>query len=218
MTARVQPESLGGRRLNADATQRMIHVVQGEHAITADPGVVMVTILGSCVAACLRDPRAGLGGMNHFLMPGDIDAGGSGDAERQAVHAMELLVNALLAAGASRTRLEAKVFGGGSTMTGLADVGSRNADFAVKFLDRENIEIVGQCLGGRSGRRVQYWPVSGRARRSFVDYELAPQPRKVCPKPPGRRFARAVLDHTTTSLGERDHGTHRRIRRIGEKA
>ena len=182
MTASVQRETIVRGPLNAAVTPRAIHVVQGEHEITADPGVVMVTILGSCVAACLRDPCAGLGGMNHFLMPGDIEADCTGHAERHAVHAMELLVNALLAAGASRKRLEAKVFGGGSTMSGFADVGSRNADFAVRFLDRENIEIVGQCLGGRSGRRVQYWPVSGRARRSFIDYQLAPKPRETRPK------------------------------------
>ncbi len=157
----------------APPRERTLHVVQGEHKISSDPGLVMVTLLGSCVAACMRDPIARIGGMNHFLLPGreDLDADPGDEAERHAVHAMELLVNALLAKGASRRRLEAKIFGGACTMRGLADVGSKNAAFATAFLAREGIPIVGECLGGRSGRRVQYWPVEGRARRSFINYE-----------------------------------------------
>ena len=144
--------------------------------------MVLVTILGSCVAACLHDPVVGLGGMNHFLLPGDVVTERSGVAEREAVHAMELLVNALLVRGAARDRLEAKIFGGGGRMKGLADVGSQNAGFAIAFLQRENIEIVAQCLGGQAGRSVQYWPVSGRARRSFIDYTRAPdEPRAATP-------------------------------------
>jgi chemotaxis protein CheD len=148
---------------------KTIHVIQGEHKIHNDPEVVLATILGSCVAACIRDPMAGIGGMNHFLLPG-ADAENPTDCERYGVHAMELLLNALLAKGASRRRLEAKVFGGAKTIAGRADIGGMNADFAVNFLKREQITIVGECLRGGMGRRVQYWPVSGRARRSFLDY------------------------------------------------
>ena len=94
------------------AQEKILHVVQGEHKISSDPNLVMVTLLGSCVAACLRDPIAGIGGMNHFLLPGREEGQIGGEEERHAVHAMELLVNALLAKGASRRRLEAKIFGG----------------------------------------------------------------------------------------------------------
>jgi chemotaxis protein CheD len=153
---------------------RALHVIQGEQHVSAEPNIVMTTILGSCVAACIRDPDAGVGGMNHFLLPGDTEAIRSGASERQAVHAMELLLNALLKAGASRRNLEAKVFGGAATMQGLTDVGSLNAAFAVEFLRRESIPIVAECLRGTSARRIQYWPVSGRARRHFVRAELPP--------------------------------------------
>ncbi len=150
-------------------SSKTIHVIQGEHKISRDPDVVLTTILGSCVAACIRDPVAGIGGMNHFLLPGGEGAIAS-DVERYGVHAMELLLNALLAQGASRRRLEAKLFGGAKAIAGRADVGAMNAAFAVKFLQREQIAMVGECLRGGMGRRVQYWPVSGRARRSFLDY------------------------------------------------
>ena len=171
-----------GTTSDLPARERTLHVVQGEHKISSDPGLVMVTLLGSCVAACMRDPIAKIGGMNHFLLPGreDTAADLGGEAERQAVHAMELLVNALLEKGASRRHLEAKIFGGACTMRGLADVGSKNAAFATAFLKREGIKIVGECLGGRSGRRVQYWPVDGRARRSFITYET-PRSELVAP-------------------------------------
>ena len=157
---------------------KTIHVIQGEHRISDDADVVLGTILGSCVAACIRDPVAGIGGMNHFLLPG-AEAGSAFDNERYGVHAMELLLNALLAQGAARRRLEAKVFGGAKTIAGRAEIGSMNADFAVSFLQREQISVVGECLRGAMGRRVQYWPVSGRARRSFLDHTqevLAPSP------------------------------------------
>lgn len=142
------------------------HIIQGEQRVTGDADVVLATILGSCVSACLHDPVARIGGMNHFLLPGDLDDAEVG--ERLGVHAMELLINALLQAGASRRRLQAKVFGGANLNMGLADIGSSNAAFARQFLRREGIPVVAECLGGRLGRRVQFWPVTGRARRSFL--------------------------------------------------
>lgn len=153
-------------RRSAGARTVSDHIVQGEQRVTGDPDVVLATILGSCVSACLQDPVARIGGMNHFLLPGDLDEAEAG--ERLGVHAMELLINALLSAGASRRRLQAKVFGGANLNMGLADIGSSNATFARQFLRREGIAVVAECLGGRLGRRVQFWPVTGRARRSFL--------------------------------------------------
>ena len=143
------------------------HIIQGEQSISEDPSEVLATLLGSCVAACLHDPVAGVGGMNHFLLPGDSGTGERGHAERFGVHAMELLVNAMLSRGASRSRLEAKLFGGARTMQGLSDIGAQNAVFAAGFLKREGIRVTSECLGGARGRRIQFWPVSGRARRRF---------------------------------------------------
>ena len=146
-----------------------VHVVQGQHVVSSDPEIVLTTILGSCVAACIRDPVAGVGGMNHFLLPGSAAQGPDRAAQRSGVHAMELLVNALLSGGARRERLEAKLFGGGRLIEGLTDIGSQNAEFALRFLSAEGIAHVGGSLRGEHGRRVQFWPVSGRARQSLMD-------------------------------------------------
>lgn len=172
-----------GDRFGQHAQAAPHHVIQGEQRISDDPNVVLTTILGSCVAACLRDPLAGVGGMNHFLLPGTEEgADQTGVSERHGVHAMELLVNAMLDRGAVRSRLEAKLFGGAKTIKGLADVGTLNANFAEAFLRRERIANVGGCLRGALGRRIQFWPVSGRARRIFLAYAEEP-PARVPPPP-----------------------------------
>jgi chemotaxis protein CheD len=141
-----------------------IHVIQGEFMVVDDPNVVLSTVLGSCIAACIRDPEAGVGGMNHFLLPGTDDARAYGEAERYGAHLMELLVNGLLKHNARRERLEGKLFGGARMLQGLSDIGAKNAAFARRFLGNEGIRIVAENTGGVSGRRVEYYPVSGRAR------------------------------------------------------
>ena len=139
-----------------------IHVGQGEHHITDDPDVMLTTILGSCVALCLRDPLARVGGMNHFLLPEGAGAG-TDAGRRYGAYAMEVLINDCLKAGGRRERLEAKLFGGGRMFDSLKDVGRANADFAERFLRDEGIVLAGGSLRGTGGRRVQYWPVTGRA-------------------------------------------------------
>jgi chemotaxis protein CheD len=145
----------------AVAREQVVHVVQGEFAVADRPGTVFNTILGSCVATCLHDPVARIGGMNHFLVPGD--AGTTSDSVKYGVNAMELLINALLQRGALRNRLEAKLFGGASVVQNLSDIGAKNGEFAAKFLKAEGINCVGASLGGNQARRVRYWPDSGRA-------------------------------------------------------
>jgi chemotaxis protein CheD len=157
-----------------------VHIIQGEFRISDDPEVMFSTLLGSCVAACIRDPLARVGGMNHFLLPGS--SGQSGDGERYGVHAMEMLINGLLGRGADRRRLEVKLFGGAKTMRGLADIGDQNARFARAFVEAEGLRVVGECLGGVRGRRLQFWPVAGRARRSFLA-ETDHVPVRVAPAP-----------------------------------
>jgi len=150
--------------MTADAQFRKIHIIQGEFNVTDDPDVVLSTILGSCVAACMRDPVAGVGGMNHFLLPGEANGSG-GEAARYGVHLMELLINGLLKKGARRERLEAKIIGGAKTIAGFSNVGEKNAEFAQQFLSDEGIRIVGSNTGGDVGRKLEYYPVSGRARQ-----------------------------------------------------
>ncbi|MCA1441223.1 chemoreceptor glutamine deamidase CheD [Ensifer sp. IC4062] len=149
--------------MTAAAAGRRVHVIQGEFKVVNDPDIVLSTILGSCVAACLRDPVIGVGGMNHFLLPGSATTGG--DATRYGVHLMELLINGLLKQGARRDRLEAKIFGGAKTIARFSNVGQQNAAFARQFLLDEGIRIVGESTGGEHGRKLEYWPSSGRARQ-----------------------------------------------------
>lgn len=159
---------------------RKVHIIQGEFYVTEDPEIVLLTLLGSCVAACIRDPIAKVGGMNHFLLPGFEQKSDRSEAERYGVHLMELLVNGLLQKGARKERMEAKLFGGARTMEGLSDIGARNAAFAERFLKDEEISLIGGSLGGDNGRRVQFWPVSGRARQSVMaasTFVAPPAPR-----------------------------------------
>jgi chemotaxis protein CheD len=149
------------------ADQRLVHVIQGDYAVTDETSVVLTTVLGSCVAACLHDPVAQVGGMNHFLLPGD--EGSQGDSLRYGINSMELLINGLLRMGARRDRLEAKLFGGARVVQGLSDVGAQNAVFARRFLAEENILCLSESLGGSQARRVQFWPSTGRVRQLLLD-------------------------------------------------
>lgn len=147
--------------------ERLVHVVQGEYYVTREPGIVLTTILGSCVATCIWDAAAGVGGMNHFLLPGDDATHGS--EVRYGVNAMELLINGLLQQGAARGRLQAKLFGGAQVVAGLGDIGAKNATFAEKFLATEGIPCVSQSLRGDRARRVRFWPTTGRAGQMLLD-------------------------------------------------
>ena len=171
-------------------SDKLIHIHQGECRISEDPRVVLTTMLGSCIAACLRDPVAGVGGMNHFLLP-DTEEGDRSASLRYGANAMELLVNGLLSIGAKRERLEAKLFGGGRMTEGLTDIGEKNATFAEAYLKREGIPLLGGSVRGREARRIQFWPVSGRVRQLALNIKLEaianlqPQPADALPKAHG---------------------------------
>ena len=150
---------------------RRINIIQGETYVSDEKGLVVSTVLGSCVAACLHDPLARIGGMNHFLLPDGPDGRSAANATSFGVHAMELLINGLLSRGADKRRIQAKLFGGARLFQGLGDIGGRNAQFANRFLADEGITVVGSSLGGESGRRVEYEPSSGRARQLRLEAE-----------------------------------------------
>ena len=138
-----------------------VKLLPGEYYVT-DKDMLLVTVLGSCVAACIRDCQSGIGGMNHFMLPeGGGDAGSPLNASaRYGTYAMEILINQLLKLGARRSNLEAKVFGGGNVLDGLtvANVGQRNADFVLKFLQIEKIRVVAQDLVDVFPRKVYFFP------------------------------------------------------------
>lgn len=144
-------------------TERLKIVIQGEYQVSSDPNDVLSTILGSCVAAFLRDPVAGVGGLNHFLLPGNDPS--DRNAMKYGLNAMELLINTLIRAGARRDRLEGKLFGGGRMVPGLTDIGAANGRFAEDFLRREGIRYLGGSLGGDHGRKIRVWPVSGQVQQ-----------------------------------------------------
>ncbi len=154
------------------AQGRISYVSQGEYRATRDPLETLSTVLGSCVAACLWDPVALVGGMNHFLLP---NAGTGADvlSSRYGINAMEMLINNLLKLGADRHRIRAKLFGGASMSSNLADIGGLNARFAKSFLATEDIPCVADSLGGTSARRITFHPSSGHARQLIIE---APDP------------------------------------------
>jgi chemotaxis protein CheD len=130
--------------------------------LVVDDDTALTTTLGSCVAACLRDPVLGIGGMNHFLLPDGQS--GDGAPARYGSYAMELLINDLLKRGAHRKRLEAKVFGGANVLKGFTSnpVGTRNAEFVRQYLTHEQIPILAEDLCGIHPRRVWFFPKTGR--------------------------------------------------------
>ncbi|HYD30461.1 MAG TPA: chemotaxis protein [Azospirillaceae bacterium] len=148
----------------------VIKVMLGEHKVSTHPEVMLVTTLGSCVAACVRDPVALVGGMNHFLLPDvpENSPGGVNDAARYGSVAMEFLINNVLSQGARRNRLQIKVFGGAKVIDSSYDVGAQNAAFVLDYIEREGLELVGQDLGGTQARRVHFYPVTGRAMRKLL--------------------------------------------------
>jgi chemotaxis protein CheD len=141
-----------------------VKVFPGDHYVTADAGEMLVTILGSCVTACIRDPLVGVGGMNHFMLP---ESAGSGwdtasASMRYGNVAMERLINDILKRGGARERLEIKVFGGGNVMNGTTNIGHRNAEFVEEYLAAEGLPIAARHLRGNLPRRVHYFPATGK--------------------------------------------------------
>jgi len=139
----------------------VVQVLPGEIHVS-DEDIVIATVLGSCVSACLRDVTRGIGGINHFMLP-DVLRGDDGDSARYGVYALECLVNQVLGLTGRRANLEVKVFGGGRVIHGGGDVGKGNIELVRRFLASENIPIIAEDVGDQLARRVRYWPKSGRA-------------------------------------------------------
>ena len=141
-----------------------VKLLPNEFFVTTDD-LVLSTVLGSCVAACIHDRTAGIGGMNHFMLPDDGDPNrGASDAIRYGAYAMEVLLNELLKGGAKRERLEAKVFGGGAVLAGMTtlNIGDRNAEFVRRYLATEKVRITAEDLQGSHPRKVAFLPATGQ--------------------------------------------------------
>lgn len=140
-------------------------ILPGEYYVT-NADEVITTLLGSCVTACIWDPAAQIGGMNHFMNPDAGPSGGSANAgeARYGLFAMEFLINSILNNGGERHRLQAKLTGGGRVVQGDTSVGVGNVRFARKYLLDENIPVISEHVEGNNARRVAFHPLSGRCR------------------------------------------------------
>lgn len=142
----------------------IIKVLPGEHYVTTIAGEMLVTVLGSCISACIRDPFTGIGGMNHFMLPESKGSDWGSDAAslRYGNFAMETLINDILKAGGRRERLEVKVFGGGNVLVNSTSIGHDNADFIESYLAAEKLPITAKHLRGTKPRRIHYLPRTGK--------------------------------------------------------
>ena len=145
-------------------------ILPGEYYVTIHDEVI-VTVLGSCVSACIRDKVFGVGGMNHFMLPSGGDPGkpvisGNSDATRYGNHAMEQMINDILKNGGRRENLEIKIFGGGKVLQNMQtlDVGSRNIAFIKEYIRAESLKLLAEDVGDVYPRKVMFFPASGRVR------------------------------------------------------
>lgn len=137
-------------------------ILPGEFCVTtADEHIT--TLLGSCVAACIWDPEAGVGGMNHFMVPG-TSAHNTTNSARYGLFAMEFLINAILTRGAQRPRLVAKLAGGGNITRTNHSIGTKNVAFARDYLAAEGIDVLSEHVLGDHPRRVAFYPRTGACR------------------------------------------------------
>ena len=145
-----------------------VKILPGEYYVTTQDEMIM-TVLGSCISVCVRDPIFGIGGMNHFMLPTGNEEeaeswqkGAMSAAARYGNYAMELLINAILKQGGSRKHLEVKIFGGGQILAQMMDIGQRNIAFIRNYIHTEGLRLVAADVGDRCPRKVLYFPATGK--------------------------------------------------------
>lgn len=153
----------GRRYFDTRLGKNVVRILPGDYQVTRED-IGLVTTLGSCVSACIRDVVTGIGGINHFMLPDSEMNNANVASARYGSYAMEVLINELLKQGARKQNLEAKVFGGGNVLSSITscDVGLRNAQFVHGYLANEHIPIVAEDLGETCPRKVIYFPQTGR--------------------------------------------------------
>lgn len=162
----VMPASLfGSQHLDVYWRERWkcygVSIKQGDYCVTDQP-IVITTILGSCISVCLYDKSTGFGGMNHFMLPKKNDDKDMYRPFRYGVFSMEQMVNQFLKQGSNKAHLQAKVIGGAKMMGELSKIGQLNIDFIMQYLSDEKLPLVSQDLGGDQGRKLAFFPNSGR--------------------------------------------------------
>ena len=167
------PRTLPGfesiRRFRDQSGHVVAKLLPGDYYVTCEEEV-LDTVLGSCVSACIRNPRLRIGGMNHFMLPRPSGQGSdtwdsiAGRATRYGSASMETLINRILSAGGTRSELEVKIFGGGRVLSSLSDIGQHNVIFVRDYLKQEGLRVTSEDVGCDYPRHVQYFPMTGRAR------------------------------------------------------
>lgn len=164
----------GIRRMHdRDSGMTRVKIDPGCYYVTNKPDEMLVTILGSCVAVCMRDPVAGVGGMNHFLLAESASGewGGVSAATRYGNHAMETLINDIIHLGGVRGRVETKIFGGGHVIDSNLAIGADNVRFAEEYLANEGMPIAAKHVGGFHPRRIHYFPQTGKVQMLLLRRE-----------------------------------------------
>jgi chemotaxis protein CheD len=173
MSNEIQRPSIRGfdhvnRYLDRDHGIVAAKILPGEYYVTLENELI-TTVLGSCISACIRDKELGIGGMNHFMLPettAEKMKHGSdamiGNATRYGNYAMEHLINTILTNGGKRKNLEVKVFGGGKIIPTLSDVGEKNVNFVLDYIDQEGLALISKDLGDIYPRKVIYFPKTGK--------------------------------------------------------
>lgn len=176
----------------------MIIIQPGEYYVT-DEDEVIATVLGSCISVCIRDEKKNIGGMNHFMLPGDFSDENTflDQSARYGMYAMELILGDIIKLGSDRSNLTAKVFGGGHVLGSMPmsanAVPASNIRFVKAFLSMEGIKVIKSDVGGHHGRKVLYLPYSGRA------------------------FIRSLVPEADTKLASRDKHYQSRLAREVKK-
>ena len=143
-------------------------LLPGEYYVTTEQEMI-TTVLGSCIAACIRDKVFGVGGMNHFMLPehsdnhrGAWEHTKANAATRFGTYAMEHLVNDILKQGGRRENLEVKLFGGGQVLRISSNIGGKNAAFAESYVRAEGLNLAAIDVEGPWPRKVNYYPKTGK--------------------------------------------------------
>jgi chemotaxis protein CheD len=172
---RIPPEALSGfedinRYWDKMHNSFAAKILPGEYYVTAKDEVI-VTVLGSCISACIRDRVFGIGGMNHFMLPHTADdlshhlnSGPSTTASRYGSYAMEMMINDILKHGGHKKNLEVKIFGGGKILKNMTDVGNRNIQFVEEYISLEGIPLISEDTGDIYPRKVVFHPHSGKVK------------------------------------------------------
>jgi len=164
------------RYFNHKFNRKIYELFAGNYFATGEEDVVLTTLLGSCVSACMYDERNQVVGMNHFLLPGDFRREEIifSPSSKYGLHAMEMLINSMMKLGAQRKNLRAKIFGGGHVLSNTGtQVPENNVNFIKAFLHMEEIPIISEDVGGNMGRKILFFS------RSHTVYLKRVQPQRV---------------------------------------